>query len=369
MLSKPSLFRGEHGTRVYDWISEFEILFPNLDSHISAEQKVIFARQFLREEALRWLVARERDVAAHLAEPIRTWDSFKSALIEYFCPRGASETARNEIHQMRQHQYRDLATYADSFESVSRRIEVPVGHSIDDELIATFKHGLSDGQVRLHLTSAKPKSLFEAVKLALQAESDLRVSRVHAGGRLGPSRRPVVGFRPSNNSNRFYSDHSRQQFHRAASSTPYRCSTSTPHGNGGHHQSSPMELGAMLDDPSGSEPEWDEWSGRDNDEHIHDEECRSLSPSSPRDGSPSDDEAGRDDRRASRSEIASTSQSCAVVGPARQQSRFTRDRPSRGEGCWTCGGMDHLARDCRRSASSTSVSKSSARTPPRTKSN
>jgi hypothetical protein len=172
LLSKPSVFHGEHGNRVIDWINEFDVLFENCDPHMPESRKITFAKQFLRDEALRWWISREQDVqrarvnpeAAQLLDTpaITTWSQFKVALKDYFSPRGASEAARNELHRLRQQQFRSLAAYADRFEATSRRIDVPPGHSIDEELVATFKAGLSDGQIRLVLTNKQPRSLFQA---------------------------------------------------------------------------------------------------------------------------------------------------------------------------------------------------------------
>lgn len=200
LLSKPSHFHGEHGNRVYDWLSELDITFDNIEN-ATDHQKITFARQCLRDEALRWWIAREQEVQnsryrirvaqlgdlpgasrdAHETKEITTWPEFKQVFVDYFCPRGASEAARNQLHALRQSQFRDLAGYCDRFETIARRITTAPGHDITEELIATFKTGLSDGRIRLHLTTGHPASLFEATRQAMQAESDLRVS--NAGGR------------------------------------------------------------------------------------------------------------------------------------------------------------------------------------------
>ena len=158
------------------------------------EPKITLAKSFLRDEALRWWGARENNVQRALASgdaslvaltpAINTWNDFQKAVLEYFCPRGASDEARNELHRLRQNQFRSLEAYADCFEAVSRRIEVSVGQSIEEELIATFKAGLMDGLIRLSLTNTRPRTLFQAIQPADQAESDLRVS----GARANPGR-------------------------------------------------------------------------------------------------------------------------------------------------------------------------------------
>jgi len=44
LLSKPSVFHGEHGNRVLDWINEFDILFENCDPHMPESRKITFAK-------------------------------------------------------------------------------------------------------------------------------------------------------------------------------------------------------------------------------------------------------------------------------------------------------------------------------------
>ncbi len=193
LLSRPSQFHGEHGNRVFDWLSELDIIYDNI-GNATDHQKITFARQCLRDEALRWWIAREQDVIhsrqrvlfaqqnavlaipsvvesreVHPTKEVSTWSEFKQVFVDYFCPRGASEAARNQLHALRQNQFRDLAGYCDRFETVARRIATTPGHDITDELIATFKNGLSDGRIRLHLTTGHPSSLFEATHQARSA--------------------------------------------------------------------------------------------------------------------------------------------------------------------------------------------------------
>ena len=331
LLSKPSIFRGEHGTKVFDWISEFELLFPNLESaaHLDEAQKISFAKQFLREEALRWWMAREHDVAANNAPVIRTWDDFKKALVEFFRPRGASEAARAEIHRMRQHQFRDLEAYADRFQTVSRMIEVPVGHSIEQELISSFKNGLNDGQIRLYLTQKEPQSLSQAAQLAVQAESDLRVSRVHLGGRQ-ESRH---SFRPSHDQRHFngraeFRNHHIRPF--PAPHAPFHHGSTRPNGHEAS-RATPMELGVIGDS---SEAESDGPPERGLSDSNPDRASSATPPSSA--SSPEDEPCQR------------RSQGDTELNMFSRPRRFSRDRSVRkSEGCWNCGGMDHFSRDCR----------------------
>ena len=112
VAKKPESFRGEHGTWALNWLQEMDIFLQNCEPPPSDSQKIALAKSFLREEALRWWCAREKDVqrAAASADAglmlltpaITTWDAFQCAVTDYFCPRGASDEARNELHRLRQ---------------------------------------------------------------------------------------------------------------------------------------------------------------------------------------------------------------------------------------------------------------------------
>lgn len=350
LLSKPSVFHGEHGNRVIDWINEFDILYENCDPHMPEMRKVTFAKQFLRDEALRWWIARERDVQRataspedsdlRLAVPISNWSQFKAVLKESFSLRGASEYARNELHRLKQQQFRSLAAYADRFEATSRRIEVPSGHSIDEELVATFKAGLSDGQIRLFLTNKQPRTLFQAAQLALQAESDLRVSNFHPGaGRFGTSERGSSG------------SHGPYRFDRGASFGRFANSGNRVGFPAGHSHSSspsqpdrsastvPMDLSTLARAASRSDPASD----------SENEDAESAG----NDAEPNQAEYGEENEESSEElfDFCSTAQTkqeeqaCQHCGCNVLRGQRGPPRPNK-PGCWNCGQLGHLSRDC-----------------------
>lgn len=363
LLSKPSVFRGEHGPKVYDWISEFDMLFANCDPHMPEVRKLTFAKQFLREEALRWWTAREKNVQrvqhdpelAALTPAVTTWAEFKKCLEEYFSQRGASELARNELHRMRQRHFRSLADYADHFETTSQRIMVPAGHCIDEELVATFKAGLSDGQIRLFLTNKQPRTLLQACQLALQAESDLRVSdfrgtrsdvrpvgylRFHApargdsqreyrsdreryGDRSNPKRGPAV-----------YNGSRHVRF--TPGSTGYRNGSESGSG------AAPMDLGAMG------------MGGGSQSSESESNEAPDAEPNSARSlpGSDADDDQ-RTGASSSGQKLVSPTDAggegeleCPQCGCNVMQQRRGASRSSK-SGCWNCGREGHMMRECK----------------------
>jgi hypothetical protein len=363
LLSKPSVFRGEHGNQVYDWIAELDILFENCgEEDLNDGRKISFAKQALRDEALRWWIARERD-ATHAANShdaalmaatpiIHTWEEFKAAMTDYFAPRGSADAARSEIHQMKQQSFRNLAAYIDHFESVSRRIPVPPGHNIDDELIAAFKAGLLDKQIRLALTTAHPSSLYQATRLALQADSDLHVSGFSRYGernnynnysrsagrnysyppnysranREGPWHRQGIGGTHQENSSA----------HRGLRAAPFHL-----HGSG----TTPMDV-SVLRQGACSSFEEAKLPRENNSEDEYDEReamvCWNEDAAWEEAGDEPD--AAEDDRSASPPAGGSLS-------VADSQRRLPRSYPTgrpRDEKCWNCGQNGHMSRDCPR---------------------
>jgi len=347
-FSRPSHFHGEHGTRVLDWLTELENFFRNCEPPLTEEHKVRFMTQYLREGAMRWWSARER--SAQLAQergdaallqvtpPVTTWQQFKDAVTEHFSPRGTTEAARAELHRLRQSQFRDLEAYANRFETVAQRIAVPAGHSIEDELIATFKAGLSDGLVRLHLTTARPTSMQQAVRLAVQAESDLRLSGVHTsstrahwpyGSRYAPPTRRYA----SKSSERSYSnghvtdERNDMQPSRDRHDTADSFRQSAPSAMSQAESTSvAMDLNAMSLQDSGSDGEFGSVEGSPD---GYDERGASQSEPEGR-SSPEGDE------RTTHARSGRLNAMPAARKPASRQR----------EGCWNCGQFGHVSRDC-----------------------
>lgn len=361
VAKKPESFRGEHGTYALNWLQEMDMFLQNCEPPPSDSQKITLAKSFLRDEALRWWCAREKDVqrAAASADAslmlltpaITTWDAFQCAVKDYFCPRGASDEARNELHRLRQTQFRNLTAYADRFETVGRRIDVPVGQSIEDELIATFKAGLMDGLIRLSLTNTKPRTLFQAIQQAHQAESDLRVAGAHGtSGRFDASRR---AYGSSSNSPRQDRSLSRDSSRSYSSQFGYGGNAHAPRWkhSQGHHASGgavPMDLSAMAaaaaaemgsrSSDSDREPEHD---------REHQESPLSAEPPAGDQSLQSTPESADEytcapcQLNAAQEQKTSRPPRCSKCGQHMQ--RLPSRNPSE---CWNCGQPGHLSRDC-----------------------
>jgi hypothetical protein len=367
VAKKPDSFRGEHGAYALNWLQEMDMFLQNCEPPPSDSQKITLAKSFLREEALRWWCAREKDVqrAVASADPslmllipaITTWDAFQCAVKDYFCPRGASDEARNELHSLRQSQFRNLTAYADRFETVSRRIEVPVGQSIEAELIATFKAGLMDGLIRLSLTNTQPRTLFQAIQQAHQAESDLRVAGAHAtSGRFDSSRRSY-GSHP--NTHRYGRDHvgSSRRFGSSSYGPSFHSSGADrahPHTWSHNHRASggavPMDLSAMAADTgdysSGSDRESDDDRGVS--ERLEREQSPSSTGLSAEEHSPQSVSEFAENFTCAPCELNATQGQRFSKAPRCSKCGQHMQRPPRapaGE-CWNCGQAGHLSRDC-----------------------
>lgn len=347
LLSKPSVFHGDHGNRVYDWVAELEILFENCAEEVSDARKISFAKQAFRDEALRWWITRERDanravkdndVALMLATPIiHTWAEFKTAVTEYFAPRATAEAARTQIHEVKQFNFANLAKYIDWFENTSRRIPVPPGHAIEDELISAFKSGLADKNVRLALTTGHPTSLYQATQLALQADSDLRVAGFSRPGDRTNShyfRSGGRSFRPAPSNGRRYHEYSSGSSYRQGDNTRYGADNNRnsrpsfqhprPYGDG----TAPMDLSMLQDGLDGPS---------DEDNSAPEEPSPAAAYGS--DGNQSDEE-----QKAS----SPPEDVLNMVDSNRRPYRPSNNGRAPSEGCWNCGQMGHMSRECPR---------------------
>jgi hypothetical protein len=381
VAKKPDIFRGEHGMHALNWLQELDMFLQNCEPPPSDSQKITLAKSFLRDEALRWWCAREKDVQRAVASgdpnllqltpAITTWDAFQCVVKDYFCPRGASDEARNELHGLRQSQFRNLAAYADRFETVSRRIEVPMGQSIEAELIATFKAGLLDGLIRLSLTSTQPRTLFQAIQQAHQAESDLRVAGAHAtSGRSDSSRRSYKSPQNAHRYGRGQFGDSRRFGGSSHGPSSYSSGADRVHAHNWSHShrasggAVPMDLSAMAAGTQNYSSGSDRESEDDRGEPSRFE--RQASPMSA--GPPAEDASPQS---ASESAEEFTCASCELNAAQGQRiskaSRCSKcgqhmQRPPRapaGE-CWNCGQPGHLSRDCpkpRRQTEATSGSR------------
>jgi hypothetical protein len=355
LLSRPSKFRGEVGDYARNWLLEMDMLYANCDQSITEVKKVTFAVLYLRDAALSWWKTLEHEAAwaappvaassgpagAGYVLPIRDWTSFKAALLDHFSDRQGSESARAELHRLRQFNFRDLESYVAAFEIVARRIAVQPGQSIEEELISDFKAGLTEGHVRLFLSSSQPKTLLQAIRMAIQAEHDLRAAGMRStprGRSLAPHRGDLHRGDRFSNSRANGSYWGRPRFSSAArvGSNPDPDRSSSYASASSSSGSAPMELGTVsstLDEvedeaeesmPEDRSPEADEIPERHQD-------------------SGSESASDRVDAEANHLRL-NVCGHCGVDLNAMQMRSRVRGGPPV---CWNCGQVGHVQRACK----------------------
>jgi hypothetical protein len=356
MLSRPTPFWGEVGDRVGQWLGEMDLLFANYDRTLSDTRKITFALQYLKGHALLWWQALARSAgfttdqqSASVATssgiglnlPNANWAAFKTLMLENFGNRQNSESARAELHRLRQYQFRDMDEYIEEFEVVAHRIEVPLGQSIDEELISEFKAGLSEGQVRLFLSASKPQTLLQAFRFALQADQDLRAAGMrssmrgrglaphrgdlHRGSRFANSRANGNSWgRPRFASTTRIGSHMYDRSHVSTSSTS----------SANNHGPAPMELGSLNAAVEDVEDEtWESGSEGPDAEEGPDRKQDS--------GSESASDRG-DSSESNHVQLNVCSHCGAEVNTMQTRSRVRGGPPV----CWSCGQPGHVQRDC-----------------------
>jgi hypothetical protein len=328
--SKPSAFHGQHGNGVFDWCDEMDTELEDFGD-APESRRVQFAQKQLRGEALRWWMVRKRDARTAVASgdqerikdipEITTWAQFKKAIQGYFCPRGSSETARIELQDLRQSQFKSLGEYIKEYELIAQRVEPTGGDSLQSELILNFKKGLSHMLVRMHVDASKPYTLLQAVTLALQAEANMIGNRgrdsVRSGGR---SVRDFQKF------NRYHNVH--QPSHTSSSSSHQQSSSqhTTEHRTEHRSEPVPMDLSALASSRDVSaEPEPKEVDAElcsDEDEHAS--------------------EVSESESNSTQTVMDNCCDNCGCNAISQRPRASGRIPP-----CWNCGRIGHFAATCR----------------------
>jgi hypothetical protein len=343
-------YHGAHGQALERWFDEYDLVFQRDRRFTSEEHKLLYALLHLKGDALAWHQDRERTRQGQLQNPqagvtplqeYKSWEELKQGMREWFCPRSSSEEARRELHSLRQ--TRNLDGYIERFRYFARLIHVPAGQSIDEELIAAFKLGLKDPQVRLNIATRvpQPKTLFEVEQLARQAEDAINTAKY------------------SKYSDR---DSSHRDHYSRGTAFPYYSSQRNYGGYNGHVSNTaapvPMELGAITELP--------EWQVRS----PQDSESSSAEPAAHPPAESSDGEEDDSPSRYAGNVSPSDERSQPSAGRAEANAFFhtgrgrppprggdRRDHQSRPAGssrerflqqnvCWNCGQQGHFLRDC-----------------------
>jgi hypothetical protein len=146
--------------------------------------RVIFAMSNLAGRAKTWAFGRR------LADPacFRSLPEFKRELRAVFEPPKTEFRARAEFLDLKQGK-RDIHAYS---QYARYLVSCIVADPVDDSTqVVTFMKGLIDGPVKTHLFREYPRTLEEAISLALQEDFSLQQAYVHSDTYRAPRARQV----------------------------------------------------------------------------------------------------------------------------------------------------------------------------------
>lgn len=159
-IPSPRIFDGKIGQGVVTWIEEVEKQFPHYGAYFADETKKIeHALNFVNHEVGNWFKP-AAIVAAANGNDIDTWDKFVTALLARFRPIEAALSGRANLDAATQSS--TVQAYAAHFLSVMTYI--PDMNPADQ--IYRFNTGLKQ-PIRLEVMKMKPKTLSEAIELAV----------------------------------------------------------------------------------------------------------------------------------------------------------------------------------------------------------
>ena len=169
-IRQPSLFRGEMGFAVDDWISEMEQQFAYYDRKFpDAASRIKFAVAFFAGPAVHWW-DHEPNKAA-----ITTWADFIKTLHARFRPVQAAMIARQRLDKLRQRPGQSVNQYVNAF----RTTLTPISDMGDADQVHHFVNGL------LPIVAGKvwerhPKTLPDAIDYAVSVEAMSNFGRAAA---------------------------------------------------------------------------------------------------------------------------------------------------------------------------------------------
>lgn len=185
-LPKPPETNGRSPTPI-SWAYKMETYLLAQRANLADAACVTFAAAYLRDSALNWWLQVSRDAVEGRAPALDTWAKFKAAFVARFTPISPEVSAREELDRLTQ--TGPVSAYATTFTSLM--LELP--HMDEADRVHRFIRGLKPA-VRMEIKLRQPKTLADAIELALQADSLLWT----AGGRGRAQFVPKPAFRPVN---------------------------------------------------------------------------------------------------------------------------------------------------------------------------
>lgn len=180
-----------HGTKTggYEidaWVRDMKVQFSFYGARVFPDDasKVRHASMFLKGRAAEWWEAEDKSTGVE-----SNWDQFVERLRERYRPMQAAVVARERLRRLKQ--TGTVSAYADVFQKEL----TPIKDMSASDQIFNFVSGLSSGAVANKVREKEPKSLHEAMDIAVRAEV------FHAGGRFGHSGQHFGGRGATNPSN------------------------------------------------------------------------------------------------------------------------------------------------------------------------
>jgi len=184
-----------HGTKtggyeIDSWVRDMRVQFSFYGARVFPDDtaKVRHAAMFLKGRAAEWWDAEDKSTGVE-----SSWNQFVERLRERYRPMQAAVVARERLRRLKQ--TGAVSAYADLFQKEL----TPIKDMSPSDQIFNFVSGLSSVAVANKVREKEPKSLHEAMDIAVRAEVFLAVGRFgqghhgggHYGGRSAASSQPT----------------------------------------------------------------------------------------------------------------------------------------------------------------------------------
>jgi len=133
-IRNPSMFKGEMGFVVDDWINEMgqQFVFYGSSKFPTDDHKIRFALAYITGPVIHWWNNEPKK------EEIRTWAAFVARLHARFRPVQAAMVARQRLDQLKQRPGQSVNSYANAFQSTL----TPIGDMSNADQVHHFVNGL-----------------------------------------------------------------------------------------------------------------------------------------------------------------------------------------------------------------------------------
>jgi hypothetical protein len=176
-VPKPPETNGRQPSPV-NWCHKMETYLNSEGADCSRPGIVPFAAAYLKDSALCWYRAHLQEVQLQHKAEFANWAEFKQAFIARFTPIDPEVDARERLARITQS--KSMFAYAADFNAVM--LELP--HMDENDRIWRFVNGLRP-QVRMQVKLHNPRTLHEAVEIAIKADAVVWEPRRPTAGKFG----------------------------------------------------------------------------------------------------------------------------------------------------------------------------------------